>query len=59
MKKIFGLILLIVGIILPGLKGNEIKDQQEKDKKDIKENLTPEDEQREIQKKLKGLGYFQ
>lgn len=63
MKKLFGLIIMIVGVVLPGSRGNHIEDEHARkegfNKFDKKQNLTPEEEQKEIRKKLKGLGYFQ
>lgn len=67
MKKLFGFILIGIGILFQGVNGKQTingNNQQVKindSKKDSLEkmNLTPEQEQQEIQNRLKGLGYFQ
>lgn len=67
MKKIFGFILIGIGILIPGAKGKQsvknnaqqIKVQDTAKESISNQNFTQEEEQKEIQKRLKGLGYFQ
>lgn len=68
MKKIFGFILLSVGILFPLVNAKQsVKNKDQKtevynsleEKESTPKVVTPEQEEKEIQNRLKGLGYFQ